>query len=554
VLTKKSKDKRTPPTRKEVTDLFDDSEDYLHINNVNKKKQSVGDGRAINMTNQEEAREALILIKRRREKAKEDLRNQSSDESESEESEGVYKKQKVSNEEKMRKEKQHEATIKVYRDAELLVSEYNKTKTTSENITKTKSDGRVTLEGRLRELQQLYSENVKNYPSTFDRGERLLNILSDEQHDLFLDIMLKRLNLTDERFKLLNLQKKRKRITKELLSVLHKFMLEDECSTLTELSVEEKRVVYQRISDRLLDIQMTMFEKHKIPVKEIIAKEAIKEKISLLYNKSPERHAMLDESLKTINTHRELFVNKLEQQEQELRNKKLSNKTEEVANNVIELIDTEEEIQDKAAEDNIEEKIQDKAAEDNIEEKIQDKSAEDYPDVNAIKESTPNRELFLNEQVTEDVENKEMQDKNDDKIAPVDAWETYEPSDKSIENDPMVKAMKRHDAEKVATKLLQVSHAMKLQVSEYQLAEHQETELAKKKEAEDAEMKKLHDAAEEEAMKTPQTKPGKKVGEREINSIKIGKEYGNEKLAILTDADSQRSTRKKNNDEENNGK
>jgi hypothetical protein len=199
-----------------VTDLFDDSEDYLHINNVNKKKQSVGDGQIINMTNQEEAREALILIKRRREKAKEDLRNQSSDESESEESEGVYKKQKVkkiSDEEKMRLEKQHEATIKVYRDAELLVSEYNKTKTTSDNMTKTKSDGSVTLEGRLRELQQLYSENVKNYPSTFNRGERLLNILSDEQLELFLDIMLKRLNLTDERFKLLNLHKKRKNIT-----------------------------------------------------------------------------------------------------------------------------------------------------------------------------------------------------------------------------------------------------------------------------------------------------------------------------------------------------
>jgi hypothetical protein len=527
-----------------VTDLFDDSEDYLHINNVNKKKQSVGDGQIINMTNQEEAREALILIKRRREKAKEDLRNQSSDESESEESEGVYKKQKVkkiSDEEKMRLEKQHEATIKVYRDAELLVSEYNKTKTTSDNMTKTKSDGSVTLEGRLRELQQLYSENVKNYPSTFNRGERLLNILSDEQLELFLDIMLKRLNLTDERFKLLNLHKKRKKITKELLSVLQKFMLEDECSTLTELSVDEKRVVYQRVSDRLLDIQMTMFEKHKIPVKEIIAKEAIKEKISLLYNKSPERQAMLDESLKTINTHRELFVNKLELQEQELRNKKLNNISEEVANNVIELIDTEEEIQVKPAEDN-------------IEEKIQDKSAEDNPDVNAINESTPNRELFLSEQVTQDVENIEMQGKNVDEIPPVDAWETYIPSDKSIENDPMVKAMKRQDAEKVATKLLQVSHAMKLQVSEYQQAEHQETELAKKKEAEDAEMKKLHDAAEEEAMKTPQTKPGKKVGEREINSIKIGKEYGSEKLAILTDADSQRSTRKKNNDEENIGK
>ena len=362
-----------------MTDLFDDSEDYLHINNINKKKQSVRDGQVINMTNQEEAREALILIKRRGEKAKEDLRNQSSDESESEESEGVYKKQKVTkvsdeekmrlerqheatikvyrdaellvadynktkttsdnmtktksdgsvtlegrdsegvykkqkvtkvnDEEKMRLERQHEATIKVYRDAELLVADYNKTKTTSDNMTKTKSDGSVTLESRLRELQQLYNENVKNYPSTFDRGERLLNILSDEQHELFLDIMLKRLNLTDERFKLLNLHKKRKKITKELLSVLHKFMLEDECSTLTELSVEEKRVIYQRVSDRLLDIQMTMFENHKIPVKEIIAKEAIKEKISLLYNKSPERHAMLDESLKTINTHRELFVN-----------------------------------------------------------------------------------------------------------------------------------------------------------------------------------------------------------------------------------------------------
>ena len=80
----------------------------------------------------------------------------------------------------------------------------------------------------------------------------------------------------------------------------------------------------------------------------------------------------------------------------------------------------------------------------------------------------------------------------------------------------MVKAMKRQDAEKEAMKLLQVSHAMKLQVSEYQQAEeamkHQMTELAKKQEAElkEAEMKKLHDAAEEEAIKTPQTRPGKK--------------------------------------------
>lgn len=292
-----------------------------------------------------------------------------------------------------------------------------------------------------RELKQIYDDNIKPYQVHFDKGRRLLEILTDEQHKLFLDTILDRLHLTSARHKTLNQFRKNEVITEELMMILHRFMTEDEGGDLSMLSEEDKRIINRNVSQKLVDIQLSLYENPKSPARAIIAKEAIKEKMCILYNRSPERQMVtaentLKKQIDGFNRSRELFDSNFERNEIERRN---------------------------------------------IQRKLKQHNATIPSDV------APPR----NEVTPSDMEDKGKVENNVDdhvKDAP-ESDASHKSSDKSL---PEIAKTQRDDA---------VVH-------------------------------------------TPQSKSGLKVSNREINSIRIGKEYGSEQLAILNPNDSQRSTRK----------
>ena len=129
----------------------------------------------------------------------------------------------------------------------------------------------ITSKDRL-ELKRFYDENIKYHPVPFLKSTILLDKMSDRQHKLFLNLILERLNISAERSLAFNLHKKKKIITEELLHILHMYMAEDEGGDLTLLSKEEKEKLELRVAEKLLDIQLSVYENPLSPVRDIVIK------------------------------------------------------------------------------------------------------------------------------------------------------------------------------------------------------------------------------------------------------------------------------------------
>jgi hypothetical protein len=137
------------------------------------------------------------------------------------------------------------------------------------------------------EMQRFYDENIKYHPMPFLKGTELLDKMSDKQHKLFLNLILERLNISAERSLALNLHKKKKVITEELLRILHTYMAEDEGGDLTLLSKEEKDKLEKRVGEKLWDMQLSVYENPLSPVRDIVIKTTKELKEALVSDRVP---------------------------------------------------------------------------------------------------------------------------------------------------------------------------------------------------------------------------------------------------------------------------
>ena len=284
--------------------------------------------------------------------------------------------------------------------------------------TRQEDEETITSKDRL-EMKRFYDENIKYHPQPFLKGTELLDKMSDKQHKLFLNLILERLNISAERSLALNLHKKKKVITEELLHILHNYMAEDEGGDLTLLSKEEKDKLKLRVSEKLWDMQLSVYENPLSPVREIVIKTTKELKEALVSDRVPAQQKNV--------------INQSEEQ----------NDYNDVRNRA--LFPTEPESKVEAKPDS------------KPESKVEAKT-----DTNDVKEDS-------------DVDE--------------------EPTQEELKKDSLYRAFMAEDERK-----------RQLQP---------DSEVA------------------EVVMETPITKPGKKVSNRELNSIKMSKEYGQETHQIL---------------------
>ena len=385
-----------------------------------------------------------------------------------------------------------------------------------DNEEKPRDDDTVTTKDKL-DLKRFYEENIASYPVQFMKGARLLDLMTDQQHKVFLKIIMERFNITVNRIRVLNKHNTNKTITAEVLMLLHSYIEEDE-EGFSTLTVQEMTKLRNRVSEQILNIQTIVFEQPTTPVKDIVIQVAQNVKQNLVDSRSLTEQAFWvnekNADAGNVMRNRNLFpstipasvqVKLLVDAESSLKDEGLKSNTVIVSKQKETIIKDTVEVNEKTNE-----KTHEKTQEHDsawIDEHVMpsDASYARHPVVQAFKAADQ-----LNKEATIETKTQEHDT----------AWiDEYQPSDLSIANNSLVQRFKKHDEERA------------LEAAELQ------------KNA----AKQLLDEA---SVKTPQVKSGLKVSNRELEDLKFSKEYGKENHQILS-PNSTRKSRRGNGNEGN---